>query len=402
MSTDSTELTFVRCPSCRSLVPAMSTRCRMCGSQLDASSEQEEADEKDKQAPSRVRQRTMSNPKGELSSTVKKLREEMSEEEEPARNQEAAANEELSAKETAEELSQDDPLSAYIEEVEEEVVDDVSDDNENDDEDDDDLNDDDLNVKDDVEDKDEVEEAVSRKDTEKNTSSVNNGATSSRQTAKPSTAPRVIVESGNRRQGGGLSFGRKKEAEAPQRNVSRTKETPTERPAESRRAPEKATEAASTAAPTNKVDKGEVALKEEKSAERKTLSPERKPQAPSTKRMKVNEGMLFGWMVSYLKPEGEALELREGKFFVTASSLKKSDLVLDDPSVSTPHAMVTVSDEFGLQIQDLMSDQGFFVKRRGSGSFEQEEDVVDIAHGDRIRFGEVEFLVSLIAHVGEK
>ena len=32
---DSTELTFVRCESCRSLVPAVSTRCRMCGAPLE-------------------------------------------------------------------------------------------------------------------------------------------------------------------------------------------------------------------------------------------------------------------------------------------------------------------------------------------------------------------------------
>ena len=36
---DSTELTFVRCPNCRSLVPAVSTRCRMCGAPLDLGDE---------------------------------------------------------------------------------------------------------------------------------------------------------------------------------------------------------------------------------------------------------------------------------------------------------------------------------------------------------------------------
>ena len=41
MATDSTELTFVRCPSCRSLVPAVSTRCRMCGATLDATAADE-------------------------------------------------------------------------------------------------------------------------------------------------------------------------------------------------------------------------------------------------------------------------------------------------------------------------------------------------------------------------
>ena len=46
MSTDSTELTFVRCPSCRSLVPAAQKRCRMCGAVLDASGQPERSEER--------------------------------------------------------------------------------------------------------------------------------------------------------------------------------------------------------------------------------------------------------------------------------------------------------------------------------------------------------------------
>lgn len=41
MSAESTELKFVRCPSCKSLVPSVATRCRMCGHQFDASSTKE-------------------------------------------------------------------------------------------------------------------------------------------------------------------------------------------------------------------------------------------------------------------------------------------------------------------------------------------------------------------------
>lgn len=78
MSTDSTELTFVRCSSCRSLVPAVSTRCRMCGASLDAASD-ESAEQDDKS--SRVRQRTMSKPKSQLSSAVQQLREELDDDE---------------------------------------------------------------------------------------------------------------------------------------------------------------------------------------------------------------------------------------------------------------------------------------------------------------------------------
>ena len=75
MSTDSTELTFVRCPSCRSLVPAISTRCRMCGATLEASAVPESSDQ-DQKKSGRVRQRTMSEPSRDLSSAAQVAREE--------------------------------------------------------------------------------------------------------------------------------------------------------------------------------------------------------------------------------------------------------------------------------------------------------------------------------------
>jgi pSer/pThr/pTyr-binding forkhead associated (FHA) protein len=106
--------------------------------------------------------------------------------------------------------------------------------------------------------------------------------------------------------------------------------------------------------------------------------------------------------VSYTDPDGAATELREGKFFVTASSLKDSDLIIDEPSISTPHALVSVSTDGGLQVQDLMSDRGVFVRRRGDDTYRREPDVTRVEHGDWLRFGDVEYLVSLIAHVGVK
>ena len=55
MAIDSTELTFVRCPSCRSLVPAVSTRCRMCGASLDVAAGQGAAsDEAEPSDPTEV------------------------------------------------------------------------------------------------------------------------------------------------------------------------------------------------------------------------------------------------------------------------------------------------------------------------------------------------------------
>jgi len=417
MSTDSTELTFVRCPSCRSLVPAMSTRCRMCGSQLDASSEAEETEGKDKPVSSRVRQRTMTQPREDLAATVKKLREDVSSEK--VNEVEASGSSKLEAGESAEgALSDDDPLSAYIEEVEEEIEseaeDDLFDSDDYTDSDSEDENEDEP--EDDLDVDDEPDETYE----DKKSHSENNGASASKQAAKAGGSPRVIVESGNRRQGGGLSFGKKKEAETSSREPVQMKVAADKEPAGKKELLEESKKASSARGSSPAVERPAMRDKDredKKSSDRGTEKsardnpgadriPSQKThssfQSSVAKRSKSNHGMLFGWMVSYVKPEGEAIELREGKFFVTASSLKKSDLVLEDESVSTPHAMVTVSEDNGLQIQDLMSDRGFYVKRRKSSSFEQEEDVTVINHGDRIKFGEVEFLVSLIAHVGEK
>lgn len=90
------------------------------------------------------------------------------------------------------------------------------------------------------------------------------------------------------------------------------------------------------------------------------------------------------------------MELREGKFFVTRAQLKDNDVILDNPTVSTPHCMASVSAEGGLLFQDLMSGEGFFVRRKDSESFVREDHIVRVEHGDTVRFGSVEFLIALI------
>jgi pSer/pThr/pTyr-binding forkhead associated (FHA) protein len=105
---------------------------------------------------------------------------------------------------------------------------------------------------------------------------------------------------------------------------------------------------------------------------------------------------LFGWLVSYENPDGRAIELREGKFFVTGSSIKATDLVIEDASISTPHALMSVSGESGLKIQDLMSERGLFVRSREGGQYRREEGTVELKHGDWVRFGDVEFLVTVV------
>src|SRR5690349_6204862 len=62
MTTEETELTFVRCPNCRSLIPAIATRCRMCGAQFEKKPDGDApaADPSAGKGQSRVRQRTIS------------------------------------------------------------------------------------------------------------------------------------------------------------------------------------------------------------------------------------------------------------------------------------------------------------------------------------------------------
>lgn len=119
-------------------------------------------------------------------------------------------------------------------------------------------------------------------------------------------------------------------------------------------------------------------------------------KAPETQ--KSENSKLFGWLVSFKSPEGQALELRQGRFFVTASSIKSSDLVIDHESISTPHSLMLVHPERGVLVQDLMSEHGVFVKRGDAGEYKQEEGTIPLRHGDWLKFGKVEYLVALLPY----
>jgi len=120
------------------------------------------------------------------------------------------------------------------------------------------------------------------------------------------------------------------------------------------------------------------------------------------RKAEVQPGRLFGWLVSYAEADGRSVELREGKFFISASSLKESDLVISDRSIPTPHALVSVSTATGLQVQGLMGERGVFSREGDTGAYQRREEPFRLQHGDWVRFGDVEFLVCLIAHVGAR
>lgn len=110
---------------------------------------------------------------------------------------------------------------------------------------------------------------------------------------------------------------------------------------------------------------------------------------------KIQPGRLVGWLVSYEHPDGRAIELRSGKFFITGSTIRNSDLILEDLSISTPHALVSISEK-GFMLQDLMSERGTFVRSAHDTQYRREDGIIEVQHGDWIRFGDVEFLVTLV------
>jgi len=432
MSTDSTELTFVRCPSCRSLVPAVSTRCRMCGASLESGDELTE-EESQEPASNRVRQRTMSKPKSQLSSAVNKLREEF-DAIDSSEEEDAIASADQSSAEVGGDDDFEDPLSDYIDEVEATSTGAVVEEP--------DSEPDKVEVDSSVEEiEDEMEPEVEELNPHQN---LENGSS---KREEPAGKPKVIIETGAKR-AGGLSFGRSKgqqpnkkeppQASKPAEDKQQATQTRPAEPQKQRSREDRPSREEKRARPSNEssvsqdrtargdrakerqdakvepdrdrrsaTSKGDAQneSRQAKSAGRDRSEDSRVPgpakNATMTKHVD-HDGRLFGWLVSYSNPEGEAIELREGKFFVTSSSLKETDLVIDDDSVSTPHAVITVSAERGLQVQDLMSEGGVFVRQRENDVYRREEEIVEVDHGDWVRFGDVEFLISLIAHVGKK
>ncbi len=491
MATDSTELTFVRCPSCRSLVPAASTRCRMCGAALDSSQKANDADA-DAKKSGRVRQRTMSQPDSEVAAAVERVRQEENSGfqigvSEPL-SEEIEKEEEKPVELKHEVPSVDDPLSAYIEEVEvgeeseikEEAL--TSSSSENVEERKEKIPETEESKHSETSPKVEPEEALSREENsrleekvevdvkqsqEENKSSVNSEEPPVQPIeAKPiENRARVVVESGSRRmnKGHGLSFGKGRD-ERPQFGGRKDEATARGTFSQAQHkagqpnkpefpAPERKPETRELVKPvktgfvasTNKMErreepsdnsrKGMASVSGETSAKSSGTRLEGNQQvesrvseqvkgspAPAINVQKVSKGeimskgsestpvsvsggvkpveaksgKLMGWFVSYADPRGISSEFREGRFFVSRASLKQSDMILDHESVSIPHALVSVTQSEGMRIQDLMSESGVFLKRKGDGEFQRVSDVVKIEHGDSVKFGEQEFLVCLV------
>ncbi len=384
----------------------------MCGAGLDASAKAEEPSER---KSGRVRQRTMSKP-GEISSAVNRIREEMSVEI-PASEPSGSVSITEAVDETTatgaiampydsghvEGGDLDDPLSAYIEEVE--------------------VPEETPPVRAGKNGAHRAESPIRQgfvgpskgSDPEEFDAPVKGFSPPEDHEPAPVEAPpaiaeeteqpkpKVIIESGPRKfNRGGLSFGGKGRQEAKPVKAQE------EETAEASFKPEKRAEPTSPPPRTERRNEERHSERHEDKAETRStpdsVRESEKARSIEIPRRSVNNGgRLAGWLVNF--PEGadsRAVELREGKFFITRSRVKETDLVIDDRSVSTPHALCAVGSDNKMRVQDLMSDGGVFVRRRGESEYIRITETAELDHGDWVRFGTMEYNVCLIAHVGVK
>lgn len=105
------------------------------------------------------------------------------------------------------------------------------------------------------------------------------------------------------------------------------------------------------------------------------------------------DGALRGWLVM-LEDGGQSVELRTGKLLLTSSHIRdQNELVIEDPSVSVPHAMLHVGDS-KIRVFDLVSEYGTSVER--NGRLEKVDNFADLNDRDYLILGNVRLLVVLI------
>jgi len=109
------------------------------------------------------------------------------------------------------------------------------------------------------------------------------------------------------------------------------------------------------------------------------------------------EAVLIGWFVNYsTNRSGVPFEIRLGKQFIGRQELRGDDLIIQDSAVSTPHCLLQVDDARTVLLQDLMSENGTFVKKRGESEYHQLESSIKLEHGDRVKLGSYELIVCLV------
>lgn len=433
MTTEETELTFVRCPSCRSLVPAVATRCRMCGHTFDGAVDAaEEEDAPARQQKSRVRQRTMSVSREEVQNVASASAEENSAEDETAaedfsfqdRFSEESGSEEKEEPDfdpmaalfgespsTAESSSEEEEDSSDSQSSDTAFMDSLAALEEKETEDEDAT----LfaapaeSVEEPQTDSPESSEADEESESSSNEESEADEDAESQEAAggerkrkrrrrrrkkkRPSEESELFAE-------GNESESEDKAEEVQEAEASSSEASAIE-PEESSTAADESESQAAVSEQEEKVEEtffekeDNMATQDVVEEHTNSVAPAQTSHAPEASGDKA--GALVGWLVTYGPDgKGDSVEIRGGRFFIGRQKLRENDMVIGDSALSTPHCLVSAEASRGIQIQDLMSEQGTFVKKAGSKSFTQISDASLIEHGDMLRFGAYELLVCLI------
>lgn len=391
MAVDETELSFIRCPNCRSLVPAVAARCRMCGFILKENRETVQSDDR----PSRVRQRTISATHEDIQEIKQQI---------DAEIQRAAQAEQKKSSQQQESLEEkiSAPLSPPPERVPYHSID----------------TEDDFPVEaEEYFDEEEAAEPANfenvapegprrrkRRRKKKRVAGAEISSVSSPQ-AQISTAsatgvkdlpPPLRVEAPVRHEVPQMDEVQIKEAAINKANADEDENVP--------QIPRWGnSESTRTGFQLKSVETHSPKLEPEPTREPEPIEKEKeevqrvhqvKPQKLEVQENIVPiDGSLIGWLVSFNEdPRGNSREIRDGRFFVGAERLRPSDFVIEHESVSTPQCLVVCEAERGVTIQDLMSERGTFIKRAGSRDYERHSDQVELRNGDWVRFGNFEML----------
>lgn len=381
---------FIRCPSCRSLMSTVSVQCKMCGAVL-----QEEDGGKEDKRSSRVRQKTVAMGAGFREFT-------------PTEDNESN----ISANEEINDDFIDDPLKGYIQEIDEQNDTtgntETSEPLEQKDYDSVKNNSDKIfvnQVQEDLPEQIETQQQIFAPKVEEPEipQEKNNTVTE----VKESTTPKPQVN--NFKLGGGtgnqvvqrqvktVTYGADAQPSAVNIVQPPKKEVTQELVAEVRKVVIPAQEVKSDYPDEEDIDSQSTERVDSTDIFKEVINNTKVNNMANEISYNAGTGKLFGWLVSYSSQEGRAYELRESKFFMSGKALKANDFIIDNSSVSTPHAMVSVTRAGGFMIQDLMSDRGVFIRRKGQETYQKEDGIIKCLSGDWIRLGDVEYLLTIVA-----
>lgn len=113
---------------------------------------------------------------------------------------------------------------------------------------------------------------------------------------------------------------------------------------------------------------------------------------------------IIGFLISFdADSNGEVYEIRAGRWLLTSRPTDHGDYILiADESISPLHAIMRATKEGRIQVLDQLSEYGSAIQKVGT---DQEEDIagsmVNVEHGDQIRFGKRRFIICLVPRQGD-